>query len=188
MSVGKQQTARLPWCSCADSLGHGPWRRHDAREPVTRLLGQELSHTHVYSLAPSLASHSHPHTLSYPPVCWDKRTASSTYSVIEGPGSQDAAGADLPCCPAPLPFWSPWALVTSGVSQRGRWEPPPPRATFGLCHQQWPRSPDELGEEDGGPWPPSWAVGVSLGRVRWMRTQKWGRDRGPGTLVSLVPP
>ena len=109
MSLGEQQTARLPRGSCAESLGHRPWRRHDAWEPVTRLLSEGLSHTHVCSLAPALASHipSHSLTPSHPPVCWAKRTVSSIYSVIEGPGSQDAAGADLLCCPAPLPFWSP---------------------------------------------------------------------------------
>ena len=113
MSLGAQQTARLPRCSCAESPGHCPWRCHGAWEPVTRFLGQGLSHMHMCSLSPSLATclHSHPHshslTPSHPPMCWAKRTASSGYSVIEGPGSQDAAGADLLCCPTPLPFRFP---------------------------------------------------------------------------------
>lgn len=91
----------------------------------------------------------------------------------------------LECCSAArlLPFWSPRALVTSGVSRR-EVEPPPLGATFGLCPQQWLRSPDRRWVrrvEGPGPFLGS---GVSLGRVGWMGTEM-GQSRGTGTLVSL---
>ena len=72
--------------------------------------------------------------------------------MIKGPGSQDTAEQTCSAARLCFPSGPPWALVTSGVSWRGRWELLPPGATIVLCPQQWPSSLDELGEEGGEPW------------------------------------
>lgn len=131
--------------------------------------------THVCSLAPPLphASPSRSLTPSHPPVCWAKH--SQLYLLCDRrpwkPGL--AAGADLLCCHGSASFWSPRALVTSGVVRRGGGSRLLPGATFGLCPQQWPRSPDEVGEEGG-------RVQPLLGQwgCLWEEWNGWGPRNG----------
>lgn len=120
----------------------------------------------------------HTLTLSFPPVRLARWTASSSYSVYEGPGIQGAAGADLFGSPVLLPFQlllSP-GLCPGQVAGGGEAASTDPRSGFVLSSGPVPQM--SWGEENRALAPFLVAEGVS---------GQSGNGLGPGLSHSDQP-